>query len=43
MYNTLQFTVQNISKAILYRPYWFLYGVIDEEIENVEGYLKFYL
>ena len=42
MYNTLEFTAQNVSKAILYRPYWLLYGSVDDEIANVEGLFGFH-
>lgn len=42
MYNSLEFTAQNVSKAVLYRPYWLLYGNVDEDISNVEGLFSFY-
>ncbi len=31
MYNDIEFTAQNLSAAILYRPYWFLYSDVDDE------------
>lgn len=36
-YNELQFTAQNISESIFYRPYWFLYSVVDDEKEELDS------
>jgi hypothetical protein len=31
MYDSIEFTAKNLSAAIFYRPYWFLYGDVDDE------------
>jgi hypothetical protein len=37
MYNSLEFTAKNLSSAIFYRPYWFLYGTVDDEKNDYDG------
>jgi hypothetical protein len=37
MYNSIEFTAQNLSSAIFYRPYWFLYAVVDDEKSDLDG------
>jgi hypothetical protein len=37
MYNNIEFTAKNLSTAILYRPYWFLYGDVDDEKDYYDG------
>jgi hypothetical protein len=37
MYSSIEFTAQNMSSAILYVPYWFLYGIVDDEKSKLDG------
>ncbi len=37
MYSSIEFTAKNMSSAILYRPYWLLYGVVENERAQLDG------
>jgi hypothetical protein len=37
LYSSIEFTAQNMSSAILYRPYWFLYSIVDGEMRKLDG------
>jgi hypothetical protein len=37
MYNSIEFTAQNLSAAIFYRPYWFLYADVDDAKSYLDG------
>ena len=37
MYDNIEFTARNLSAAILYRPYWFLYSIVDDERNGFDG------
>jgi hypothetical protein len=37
MYDKLEFTAQNLFVEIFYRPYWFLYSIVDDEKNNLDG------
>lgn len=36
MYNSLQFTTQNITSTIFNRTYWFMHGSVDDEKANLD-------
>ena len=36
-YSSVDFTAQNISSAVFYRPYWFLYSIVDDEKKKLDG------
>jgi hypothetical protein len=37
MYSTIEFSAKSLSSAILYRPYWFIFGIIDDEKVKLGG------
>jgi hypothetical protein len=37
MYSSLEFTARNLSNALFYRPYWFLYSVVEDEMIFLDG------
>jgi hypothetical protein len=37
MYDDIEFTAQNITSAIFYRTYWYLYGSADNEKSNLDS------
>jgi hypothetical protein len=37
MYSTIEFSAKNLSSAILYRPYWFIFSIIDDERVKLDG------
>lgn len=37
MYDNIEFTLRNLSFAILYRPYWFLYSIVDDETNDLNS------
>ena len=39
MYDAIQFTGQNIFVSIFYRPYWFLYSIVDDEKTDLDSIL----
>jgi hypothetical protein len=39
MYSSLEFTANNISSAIFYRPYWLLYSDVDDEKQYLDSKL----
>jgi hypothetical protein len=36
-FDDLEFTAKNLSYSIFYRPYWFLYSVVDDERGDLNG------
>ncbi|UJR16241.1 hypothetical protein I4U23_003149 [Adineta vaga] len=40
MYNNIEFTAQNVFTSIFYRPYWFLYSIVDEERNDLDGIIS---
>jgi hypothetical protein len=39
MYSSIEFTANNLSSAIFYRPYWLLYSTADDEKSYLDGKL----
>jgi hypothetical protein len=39
MYSSIEFTANNVSSAVFYQPYWFLYGIVDDEKNYLDGTL----
>jgi len=37
IFDSLQFTLKDVSYSIFYRPYWFLYSVVDDERNDLNG------
>ena len=37
MYNDLNFTFKSVFANIFYRPYWFLYSVVEDETKYLDG------
>lgn len=41
MYDQMRFTALSIFTEVFYRPYWFLYSIIEEETAALDGSLLF--
>ncbi len=37
MYGNLTFTAKDLLMAIFYRPYWFLYSIVDDEKNDLDS------
>ena len=37
MYSGLEFTARNLTNALFYRPYWFLYSIVEDEQSFLDG------
>ena len=37
MYSSLEFTAKSLAQNLFYRPYWFLYSVVDDERNFLDG------
>lgn len=35
MFDNLEFTLKDVSYSIFYRPYWFLYSIVDDETKDL--------
>ncbi|CAF0986831.1 unnamed protein product [Adineta steineri] len=40
MYSSIEMTAKNLSIAILYRPYWFLYSIVDDELDDLNNIIN---
>ena len=40
MYNKLEFTATNLFVSIFYRPYWFLYSIVEDEKNELDSKLS---
>jgi hypothetical protein len=39
MYGQIELTIQSVFTSIFYRPYWFLYSIVDEEKNDLDSKL----
>ena len=37
MYSSLEFTPASLLRTLFYRPYWFLYSVVEDEREFLDS------
>jgi len=37
LYNTIDFTAKSVFYKVFYRPYWFLYSIVDQEITALDS------
>ena len=37
MYASLDFNAKDIFAAVLYKPYWFMYSIVDDEKKALDG------
>ncbi|CAF1246064.1 unnamed protein product [Rotaria sordida] len=40
MYTNIEFSAKNLSAVILYRPYWFLYSIADDEKKDLDTIIE---
>ncbi|CAF1223885.1 unnamed protein product [Adineta ricciae] len=39
-YSSIEMNAKNLSSSILYRPYWFLYSIVDDERNELDGIIE---
>lgn len=37
MYSSLQFTAASLFRSLFYRPYWFIYSVVEDERDFLDS------